>query len=302
MMWRALLLLAACGAPKDPDHARRSFDGAAGASDDRSAFAYIDEGDRLVVITAGGTRTVPRPICMARPQQLFVAPGGRAIGAYGAHRQAGDLWGHGGKTVTASCVVDLASGGTVPLPEPKQLVWFDTRLVDVPRDQLPLEGACATATTSTGPLAVCVDGPTLAVRRYRDESFAHDSDALATLAKPLASPRLRIAPDGKHLALWNTTSLVVIELATGAVVMTYADLGKLETVELDPAGGARIMLVGAAYEVGESPDHRIRIVGFDGTLREARSEPGADRTVYWTEPRAYWSTTTSGVDRRTLAP
>lgn len=301
-MWRALLLLAACGAPKDPDHARRSFDGAAGASDDRSAFAYIDEEDRLVVITAERTRAVPRPVCMARPQQLFVAPGGVAVGAYGAHRQPGDLWGHGGKTVTASCVVDLATGGTSTLPGPDRLVWFGPRLVGVPPEQLPLAGACATATTSGGPLAVCVDGPSLAVRRYRDDTFAHDADAIATLASPLANPRLRIAPDGKRVALWDAATLLVIDLATGAVVMTYADLGKLETVEIDPTGGDRVMLVGAAYEVGESPDHRIRVVGFDGKLHEARSEPGADRTVYWTDTRAYWSTTTSRVDRRALAP
>ncbi len=93
---------------------------------------------------------------------------------------------------------------------------------------------------------------------------------------------------------------MVTDLATGAALFTYGDLGRLETVELDPGGADRIMLVGMAYELGESPDHRVRIVGFDGVVHEERREPGADRTVYWTDAKSYWSTTTSRVDRRVL--
>lgn len=297
----SLLLLVACGTtPKDPNHASKSFSGGSGASDDRTAFAYIDDGENLVVITASGTRRVKRPACMDRPRVLLVAPGGLAVAAYGAHHAAGDLWGHGGKQISANCVLDLATGATEEISEPTLPLWFGTRLVEVTERPLAA-GTCATATATTGPLAVCVEGATLAVRRYQGASLAHDPDARWPLAAAFDRPQIRIAPDGQRVAVWDARSLVVIDLARGAAVMTFTDLGRLETVELDPAGRDRIMLVGAPYEAGTSPDPRLRIVGFDGRLIEERHEPGADRVVHWMDAQTYWSTNTSGVDRRRLA-
>jgi hypothetical protein len=245
---------------------------------------------------------IKRPACLERAKQLFVAPGGIAVGGYGTARMLGDWWGHSTPQVTAHCVVDMATGKETPLEDPEALVWVGAELIAIPRDRLPLAGTCATSTTTAGPVAVCVAGSSLAIRHYRGVLLDADPDQTWPLAAAVDRPSIAIAPDGKRVAIWDTTKLRVIETATGRELFAFSDVVSVEAVELDPTGADRVMLIGKAYEVGQSPDHHIRIVGFDGNVRARLAEPGADRVVYWTDAAAYWSTNTCGVDRRTLTP
>ena len=304
-MWhgRAVVVLlgvAACGPPKDPNHAETSCMEVAGASDDRSTFAYVDSDGYVVTWTRAGTRKIKRPVCLERAKELFVAPGGIAVGGFGTARMLGDWWGHSTPQVTAHCVVEIATGKETPLEDPESMVWIGAELIAIPRARLPLEGTCATATTTSGPIALCIAGSVLVIRHYRGVLLDADPDTTWPLPEASERPHIAIAPDGKRVAIWDATKLRVIDTASGRVLMTFVDVANVETVELDPAGADRVMLVGKAYEVGESPDHHIRILGFDGKVRETLVEPGADRTVYWTDPAAYWSTNTCGVDRRSL--
>lgn len=310
-----LCAIAACGAPKDPNHAQTTCLDRSGASDDRSAFVYADDAGNLVVWTATGARTIKRPGCLDGADTVFVAPGGIAVAGYGTARMLGDFWGHSTPQVTAHCVVDVATGRTEELAEPSWMVWVGTELVPVPRDKLPAEGTCVAATTASGPVAACVaetacaeatatctPGTSLALRRYRGATLDTAGDRTWPLSAHVDRARLVIGPDGKRVAIWDATKLRVIEIETGRELMSFGDVAAVEAVELDPAGGDRVMLIGKAYEVGDSPDHHIRIVGFDGRVRATLVEGGADREMYWTEPGRYWSAKTCGVDHRTLPP
>ncbi len=306
-MWRGravavILGVAACGPPKDANHTDTSCLEAAGASDDRSAFAYVDGNENVVVWTRAGTRRIKRPACLERAKELFVAPGGVAIGGFGSARMLGDWWGHSTPQVTAHCVIDIATGREEPLEDPNSMVWIGAQLIPIPRDRLPAEGTCATTTSSAGPLAACVAGSSLAIRRYHGLALETASEHAWPLPEAVDRPRLAIAPDGKRIAIWDATRLHVLETETGRELWTFVDVAAVESVELDPTGADRAMLIGKAYERGQSPDHHIRIVSFDGRIRANLVEPGADRTVYWTDPDAYWSTNTCGVDRRTIPP
>jgi hypothetical protein len=290
--------LACGGRHADPDRVATSCAPFA-ASDDRSAFAYLDD-ERLVVRTAAGTRVVPRAACTRRADRLFVAPGGTAVAAYGtASNIAFDLWGHAGKHTTATCVVDTASGRERPFTGAAAFAWVDGEVVELGDDQLPAPAPrCTVATTASGPVAVCVDDATLVVRRYRGRALEHDAADQRWPVGDIGGGRveLAISPDGRRLAYWSAR-LRVIDLASGRALLAMDDIGAVSAVEHDPTGRDRVMLIGAPYEGGTEPTRRVRVVGFDGAVLATRTELGADRVLYWTEPDAYWSTHFCGAER-----
>lgn len=290
-----------CGNGKlDPNHVKTSCD-RFGASDDRTALAYLD-GKKLIVRTAQGTRSLARPACMKeRVKELYVAPGGVAVGAYGNESAvAGDLWGHSGKRTTVECMVDMASGRESKLDVVEAFAWSGAEAVVIPEAKLPLGPAnCKVATTSSGAIAACVDRDEIKVRRYRGhemEAVGQDVHVPGGFMQGGRVEDLAISPDGRLLATWSP-SFKVIELSSGKPLLARDDVGKISAVELDPTGGDRVMLIGPPYEGTSEPTRRIQILGLDGKLLHTGSERGADRVVYWTEPAAYWSTHSCGADR-----
>jgi len=196
----------------------------------------------VVAWTRAGTRKIKRPVCLERAKELFVAPAGIAVGGYGEARMLGDWWGHSTPQVTAHCVVEMATGKESPLDDPESLVWIGAELIQIPRGRLPLDGTCATATTTSGPVAVCVAGTALAIRHYRDVLLDADPDTTWPFPDESDRPHIAIAPDGKRVAIWDAAELRVIDTATGCVLMTFADVANVKAVELDPTGADRVML------------------------------------------------------------
>ena len=318
LRWCCLLAAAVlgCGSggssgPVDPNRLKTSCD-PFGASDDRTALAYLD-GEKLVVRTALGTRSMRRPACMKNVDRLLVAPGGVAVGAYGARSSmAGDLFGHSGKMTTAECVVDLGDGRERKLEEDLTFAWFGGEAAVIPVEKLTsaVAGRCQVVSTKAGPVAWCVDWvsaqPQLTIRRYRGRELEVVEPDRTMMPGEVVDgeydPRsVAISPDGRRAALWGK-KLVVLDLESGEPVMALESgvAGRIGAVEFDPSGRDRVMLVGVPYDGSQEPTLSVRVFGFDGRLLHTGSESGADRVLYWTEPGAYWVTHFCGAERIAL--
>lgn len=300
--------------PVDPNRLKTSCD-SFGASDDRTALAYLD-GEKLVVRTAQGTRSMRRPACMKSVDRLFVAPGGVAVGAYGARSSiAGDLWGHSGKVTTAECVVDVDVGEARErkLEEDLTFAWFGGEAVAIPVEKLTsaVAGRCRVVSTKAGPVAWCVDWvngqPQLTIRRYRGRELEVVGEDRTMMPGEVVDgdhdpSSVTISPDGRRAALWGK-KLVVLDLESGKPVMELASgvVGRVGAVEFDPSGRDRVMLVGVPYDGSQEPTLSVRVIGFDGQVLHTGSESGADRVLYWTEPGAYWVTHFCGAERIELS-
>lgn len=312
----ASLVLGACGssggssAPADPNRLKTSCDGF-GASDDRSALAYLD-GKQLVVRTAQGTRSMKRPACMKSVDTLFVAPGGVAVAAYGSrHSMSGDLWGHSGKVTTAECVVELGVAGERKLDDDRAFTWVGTEAVPLAREKLPSPPErCRVFSTKAGPVAWCIDWvsgqPQLTARRFAGRELEVVGEDLKLMVNEVVGGGFDvdsavISPDGRRLALWGTR-LAIFDLESGKPVMELAPevVGRVGAVEFDPSGRDRVMLIGVPYDGSQEPTLSVRVLGFDGARLYTGSETGADRVLYWTEPGAYWSTHFCGAERIAL--
>lgn len=306
-----LLLLASCGDQRDPNRPKTSCEGFA-ASDDRSALAYLDH-DRLYVRTAQGTRSLARPACMKNhASELFVAPGGAAVAAF-AQRSSipGDLWGHSGKVTTVACVVDLASGAERELDTSRPLAWIGGAGQAIPDDKLPASSpkGCRAGSTNEEAWVGCAswkgEVATLVVRRYRGAALepVGDDRELGVDEKVgggFSPDHYAFSPDGRRVAAWGK-QLVVIEVASGAVLADLDGWRSISRVELDPRGGARLLVVGEPIEGGPGGSYwGARIVGFDGQLLEEAGKVAWSRRVYWTEPGAYWVADSCGAERKLL--
>lgn len=304
--------LAGCGEARDPNHPKMSCEGFA-ASDDRTALAYLDDA-RLLVRTAAGTRSFARPACMKKGGgRLFVGPGGAAVAAF-AQRSSipGDLWGHAGKVTAVACAVDLESGQERELDTSRPLTWIDGVAAAVPEDKLLANSAkeCRAGSTKEEAWVGCASwrgrAATLAVRRYRGAQLAplgeaRELDADALVGGGFSPEHYAFSPDGRRLAIWGK-KLVVLEVASGAVLGEVPGWASLSAVEFDPSGGERLLLVGelAAGAPGGSY-WQAKIVGFDGQIAGDAGAVAWSRRVYWTEPRAYWVADACQAERRTLA-
>lgn len=298
----AVAMVGGCGGKKrvDPDHPRTSC-APFGASDDRTAFAYLDE-DKIVVRTAAGTRSFPRPACMERADRLFVAPRGTAIAAHGSARSMpGDLWGHSSKVTTANCVVDLATGREEALDSPESFAWIGGKVVEVHAQQLPTDpDRCRVFATSTGTVAACDDQHVITVRRFvAGELTPTGEDLRIPMDGAGAGNREQIvSPDGKWLAYWGE-HLRIVELASGSQVAAFDDVGALESVQLDPTGADRVMLV--SQYTGATTLRRVRVFGFDGAVHYQGGD-WKNLDIYWTEPLAFWEVGYCSADRRLMRP
>jgi hypothetical protein len=290
-----------CGGKErvDPEHPRIEC-GAFGGSDDRSAIAFL-AGDKVFVRTAAGTVDYPMPACLAEADQLFVAPGGVAVAAYGTKRSMpGDLWGHSSKVTTAECVYELYNARQSTLEDPNLFAWVGAEAIAIPIDRLPPGSReCRVFTTSGGVIAACHNHNGITLRRFAGrelERVGEDQHIATDDAGDAYGLQVTVSPDGKRLAYWGG-KLRVVDLATGAQVAALDDAEPLDAFELDPTGGDRIMLVGR----GEPPRpiRRVRVATFDGRITYQGGEWG-NLGIYWTEPAAYWEAGYCNADRRVI--